>query len=596
MKKFLSLLLVVVLVSAMFVVPVSADDDFYWAEGEYELTEGDNNVDPYHAWGYEFKIDTINTVSSPATDTVVFTNADDYLGKGGNMKWISQVLLAPTGEANEYEVIAAYKYTGKSGQACIDEGLISFAEGNIVLIARDSGTRPQKNDDGSLMFPNWQDRAAIWGLTRTIGAKATVSGIDVAAGTMTNGTITIEADPSKKEEEGGKVEDSDKSNNLVAGNKYEVIRGGETYTESSSYPDTDKVELTDGIKVTDETIKYIDDENGKKPFNDESFFGLFLTRTYREIDVIMPLGDGEALSNLSEIVVNVGASKLGAGIHEPSIKAYYTADGETWNEFGSYESVLADNYAIDVSIKGATVKANAIKLTFTIDRTYEEGGDPTTKNLIWVAEIEAYGAKADAEIESATPVPFFVTHIDGVQDEGWGVIFTENDGAGAWCSHVSFAPVEGLDGVYEVVEINYGAGDGSGSKLAVPAGGFVWAGHAGNPPYNNPGIASTLDLIKEWNPGDKFTFQNLDLEGKTISTTTPDKKWYEEGYVCTTTITAYVPGNANTPEAPKEDVEAEMKELLGEASADAKVDYVIDAPESYEAGDEITVTVTVKNI
>ncbi len=43
-------------------------------------------------------------------------------------------------------------------------------------------------------------------------------------------------------------------------------------------------------------------------------------------------------------------------------------------------------------------------------------------------------------------------------------------------------------------------------------------------------------------------------------------------------------------------VEELMQEALGEASADAKVDYVIDAPESYEAGDEITVTVTVKNI
>ena len=39
-----------------------------------------------------------------------------------------------------------------------------------------------------------------------------------------------------------------------------------------------------------------------------------------------------------------------------------------------------------------------------------------------------------------------------------------------------------------------------------------------------------------------------------------------------------------------------MKEALGTAPADAKLDFVIDAPETYEAGDEITVTVTVKNI
>ena len=39
-----------------------------------------------------------------------------------------------------------------------------------------------------------------------------------------------------------------------------------------------------------------------------------------------------------------------------------------------------------------------------------------------------------------------------------------------------------------------------------------------------------------------------------------------------------------------------MKEALGEANADSKVEYVIDAPASYEKGDKITVTVTVKNI
>jgi hypothetical protein len=57
-----------------------------------------------------------------------------------------------------------------------------------------------------------------------------------------------------------------------------------------------------------------------------------------------------------------------------------------------------------------------------------------------------------------------------------------------------------------------------------------------------------------------------------------------------------VDNGSDDEEEPKEDVEAEMKELLGAAPADAKVDYVIDAPAEYKAGDEITVTVTVKNI
>ena len=50
------------------------------------------------------------------------------------------------------------------------------------------------------------------------------------------------------------------------------------------------------------------------------------------------------------------------------------------------------------------------------------------------------------------------------------------------------------------------------------------------------------------------------------------------------------------PVEPEENLEDLLKEFVGEANADAKLDLVIDAPESYKAGDEITVTVSVKNI
>jgi hypothetical protein len=56
------------------------------------------------------------------------------------------------------------------------------------------------------------------------------------------------------------------------------------------------------------------------------------------------------------------------------------------------------------------------------------------------------------------------------------------------------------------------------------------------------------------------------------------------------------PETPDEPEVPEENIEDELKEALGEANADAKFDLVIDAPETYKAGDEITVTVTVKNI
>ena len=54
--------------------------------------------------------------------------------------------------------------------------------------------------------------------------------------------------------------------------------------------------------------------------------------------------------------------------------------------------------------------------------------------------------------------------------------------------------------------------------------------------------------------------------------------------------------NGGDKEEDTVDVEALMKEALGAAPADSKVEYVIEAPEAYEAGDEITVKVIVKNI
>ncbi|MBO5914440.1 MAG: hypothetical protein J6Q72_03745, partial [Clostridia bacterium] len=166
------------------------DPDFYWFEGEYELTEGDNNVDAYHAWGYTFTLDCMNEFVGPST--TLFTTEENYLKTN---KWTSQVVLKPTDEENVYEVVAAYKYTGIKPAEAIAQGLVNFAEGHIVLAANDSGTRPEKNEDGSLKFPNWQDRSAIWGLTRTPGAKVTFAGIDVAAGTQENGTITVQDKP-----------------------------------------------------------------------------------------------------------------------------------------------------------------------------------------------------------------------------------------------------------------------------------------------------------------------------------------------------------------------------------------------------------------
>jgi hypothetical protein len=147
---------------------------------------------------------------------------------------------------------------------------------------------------------------------------------------------------------------------------------------------------------------------------------------------------------------------------------------------------------------------------------------------------------------------FWLTHYNDGFVEGSGVIFTEEDTAGGWWLHVAFAPIAGVENAYEIVEITNGLADGSAAKVAVPEGGFVWAANYGNNypsiypddstaiDYTSPNCSDAIGRATAWVVGDQFVFDGVDFE--TIPTTTPDTNWYDDAYVCTSTITKYVPG------------------------------------------------------
>ncbi len=196
-------------------------------------------------------------------------------------------------------------------------------------------------------------------------------------------------------------------------------------------------------------------------------------------------------------------------------------------------------------------------------------------SVVLVASMCTVFAFAEGEEESA-PVapdystkPFWLTHYDEYK-EAAGCVMTEADLGGTWGYHIAFAPVAGLDNVFEVVAIDDGSGEtgsaGHAVALEVPEGGFVYVMELGNdyedlynsdpeaygwvkgwPNYCNPGCNETTAMIKTWSIGDKFVFEGLDLEGKTVPTTTPDVLWYNDAddgdeleYVCTATVTPYV--------------------------------------------------------
>ena len=153
----------------------------------------------------------------------------------------------------------------------------------------------------------------------------------------------------------------------------------------------------------------------------------------------------------------------------------------------------------------------------------------------------------------------WLTHYNTLANEGSGVVLSSEYTGGNWWIHVSFKPVDGQDGVYEIAEIKDGLAEGSGgsgSPLAIPDGGFVYALNAGNdypnidgsgPDYTSAPCNNMLTAMRTWKVGDKFTFTGIDFENFTeIPTSTPNVNWYEDAandsddtdnYVCTATFT-----------------------------------------------------------
>ncbi|MBQ8895952.1 MAG: hypothetical protein IJY88_04090, partial [Clostridia bacterium] len=226
------------------------------------------------------------------------------------------------------------------------------------------------------------------------------------------------------------------------------------------------------------------------------------------------------------------------------------------------------------------------------------------------SEPEESEPEESEPVAPAEPKMFWVTHVADNTVEGSGVIFTEAYEGAGWWIHVAFAPVADAEGVFEITAISDGTPDGHGVAQAIPEGGFVWASNYGNDysanngiDYTSPNCTAAIADAQTWTVGMQFTFDGIDP----LNPVVPESEvaWYDDAYVCNFTYTVYTgeqapeesnPEESNPEESePAEDIEAELKDFVGEA-VDGKFDLVIDAPETYKAGDEITVTVTVANI
>ncbi len=177
---------------------------------------------------------------------------------------------------------------------------------------------------------------------------------------------------------------------------------------------------------------------------------------------------------------------------------------------------------------------------------------------------------------------FWVTHINNNTIEGAGVIFTESYTGAAWWLHVAFKPVTDLDGYFEIVEISDGTDLGDGTALSIPEGGFVWAANYGNDyPTIYPDDETAIDYTSEnctnaiidastWTVGMKLKFHGIDPLNPVVSTTTPTTNWYDDGYICTSFYSVYIPPHVHTPGTEADCVNDQTCTECGEVLVSAK--------------------------
>ena len=239
-----------------------------------------------------------------------------------------------------------------------------------------------------------------------------------------------------------------------------------------------------------------------------------------------------------------------------------------------------------------------------------------TKDVSWGLDKEII--KAEEAVNPNPPVeklPFWVTHIDPETHlEGTGEIYTETDPTGAWCYHLAFEPVKGKKTVFKLVEKTSNGEDAA--ALEVPEGGFVYAINQGNnwpalmadkkgdgasgawyddethlnmPNYNTENVLATWAIIPGLEVGEVYTFENLDLEGKTIPTSTPDKDYWDPEYVCTCFIMKGDLEEEN-PNAYKEEIEGKV----GDPNPDSA--FTTELVSELDDDGNVTVTLTIKGM
>ena len=165
MKKLFIFAIVAVLCMT-FAFSVAAEDYTVDANGNAVF---DNTI------GFTFKIDDVNGVIE-GEDSTILTSVDG-LAKCGS--W-SVYFVADYVSENVY--VAATDGTAMGGNPA---NVSSLSEGQIIVVIHSASSRPTEAEN----YPNWESCARASAINA--GDYLVLSGIDLKAGTCTNGTMLV---------------------------------------------------------------------------------------------------------------------------------------------------------------------------------------------------------------------------------------------------------------------------------------------------------------------------------------------------------------------------------------------------------------------
>ena len=254
-------------------------------------------------------------------------------------------------------------------------------------------------------------------------------------------------------------------------------------------------------------------------------------------NAIAEWSDAEQAYIVKEIINNPGTNASDIVLTEGMIMISAHSDEVTASTILNKEKVAALSVGQKITLSGVSADGEA--------------------DILPYASIADY--KGEPELEDGKT--FWVTHFNNTGAEGAGSIFTQEYTGCGWWVHASFKPVEGLENVYELVEKSDGASNGTGTPLAIPEGGFVYAVNTGNNyidinkdehdvNFKNKGSSDSMSAIRALRIGDKVRFSGLNLETMRVPTTTEYIDYYSEGYVCTAQYEKYVDGSSESNQVP----------------------------------------------